>query len=324
MHCRRYASASADAEWLTGLSLMETALQDEPEDNPARNDLDQVAIDVANKLFQNWPRKKPANSLTASSAAILRVWDIFGGHYWHLHAMLRKFTGDDRGYHESRAVFVKEFRTFRYRFNVFLALCGPRARSRRSNHSFRRRRPNYCAITTRTGTFSIQRWSAFELATPTRPSRSRKKDVPHSSIARLRCNYGSHSLSSRTSTQMPPRGPAKSDRFVEDEFKACLEGSLKPVVREWLETVSVTPTSWCAAKCTHSSMGVPARMCRFGILLVARVLARMGRSRDAELAFAAALRLSNDGLELNKLTASIRAELSSRVHRRGLGSFRER
>jgi tetratricopeptide (TPR) repeat protein len=310
VHWRALRLSLADSEWLTGLSLMEAALQDEPEDNPARNDLDQARIDVANKLFQLGLWEEAGELFDRVFRRNPSSLSIYGGHYWHLHAMLRKFTGDDRGYHESRAVFIKEFRAFEYRFNVFRACwCGsgptalfeslaPQAEVERTRyHNDDWYVLNSAMVSFRAG----QPAKALEI---TKEGRAAFFDCPFASAMMALIHY---QLGHRTEALA---ALAKSDRFVEDEFKACLQGPLKPVVREWLETVLIHEL---VRREVHALVdGHPGQDVPYRHLIRARGLARMGRSRDAELAFATARRSSNDDPDLHTLTASIQAELSSR------------
>ena len=97
LHWKALRLDRADREWTAALRDMEAALRDEPDDSPARDELDNARFDVADKLLQLglWEeagelldrvfRRNPANLAQ-------------DGHYWHIHAMLRLLAGDSAGF----------------------------------------------------------------------------------------------------------------------------------------------------------------------------------------------------------------------------------
>ncbi len=120
----------ADREWTAGMSAMEAALRDQPDDGPLRSELDNARIEVADKLLQLglWDeagelldrvfRRNPA-SLAQDDA-----------HPWQLHALLRLAVTDPAGFRASCTEFFKQFRNKDKKSNLYLAcLAGPEALS---------------------------------------------------------------------------------------------------------------------------------------------------------------------------------------------------
>jgi tetratricopeptide (TPR) repeat protein len=123
VHWKAQRLAQADREWTAGLRVMDEALRDESDDSPARIELDNARIDVADKLLPLGLRAEAGDLLDRvfrRNPAGLAQRD---GRFWYLHAALRLLAGDSAGYRASCAAFARQFQNVDNKSNLYRA-CG--------------------------------------------------------------------------------------------------------------------------------------------------------------------------------------------------------
>ena len=126
LHWKALRLDRADREWTAALRDMEAALRDEPDDSPARNELDNARLDVADKVLQLGLWEEAGELLDRVFRRNPASLAQDNGHYWHIHAMLRLLAGDSAGFRASCSEFFKQFASTDGKFNLYRAtLAGP-------------------------------------------------------------------------------------------------------------------------------------------------------------------------------------------------------
>ena len=118
--------SDADRAWNEGLAGLEAALKNEPEDSSLRNELDNVKIEIADRMLQLGLMEEPGELLATVFRHNPTNLGLNSGHYWHIQTMLRVLGGDLEGFRASCGEFYKQFRNVDDKFKLYRAsMAGP-------------------------------------------------------------------------------------------------------------------------------------------------------------------------------------------------------